>query len=151
MTTPRSSSVLVLGPGPGRGRPLRIGFAVEAFRGCSCRRPRRRASGSQAGGQGGCVHGAFSSVGPPKLAHTRIRNRGWESGTKTSQVKTRQDRERAPCLFRNRYSINLQVHGRYSTEYFVLGTGTGTGYWALGTATVRLGDAFVFLVLSLGT
>jgi hypothetical protein len=78
---------------------------------------------------------------------------------KTRQVKTRQDkarqarqdRERAPCLFRNRYSINLQVHGRYSTEYFVLGTGTGTGYWALGTATVRLGDAFVFLVLSLGT
>ena len=115
------------------------------------------------GGRGGVCMGRFSSVGPPKLTHTRIRNRGWESGTKTSQVKTRQgksrqgktrqDRERAPCLFRNRCSINLQVHGRYSTEYFVLGTGTGTGtgYWALGTATVRLGDAFVFLVLSLGT
>ena len=74
---------------------------------------------------------------------------------KASQDKARQDRERAPCLFRNRYSINLQVHGRYSTEYFVLGTGTGTGtgtgYWALGTATVRLGDAFLFLVLSLRT
>jgi hypothetical protein len=100
--------------------------------------------------------GRFSSVGPPKLALSRIRNRGWESGTKTRQDKTRQDqarpgktrqdkarqdRERAPCLFRNRYSIQLCMAG----------TVRSTSYWVLGTGTVRLGDAFVFPVLSLGT
>jgi hypothetical protein len=94
MTTPRSSSVLVLGLGPGPGRPLRIGFAVEAFRGCSLQATSKAGEWFTGWGSGVVCMGRFSSVGPPKLTHTRIRNRGWESGTKTSQDKARQDKAR---------------------------------------------------------
>jgi hypothetical protein len=122
MTTPRSSSVLVLVLAVHSGLVL----------------PSRRSGVAVAGGlEGGrVVHGfgvcmgRFSSVGPPKLALSRIRNRGWESGTKTRQDKTRQgkarqDRERAPCLFRNRYSI--QLPSARQVQYGVL----RTGYWIL--------------------
>lgn len=117
MTTPRSSSVLVLVLAVHSGLVL----------------PSRRSGVAVAGGlEGGrVVHGfgvcmgRFSSVGPPKLALSRIRNRGWESGTKTRQDKARQDRERAPCLFRNRYSIQLpsarQVqYGVLRSGYYIL-------------------------------
>jgi hypothetical protein len=112
MTTPRSSSVLVL------VLAVHLGLVL----------PSRRSGVAVAGGlEGGrVVHGfgvcmgRFSSVGPPKLALSRIRNRGWESWTKTRQDKARQDRERAPCLFRNRYSIQLpSARQVQSTSYWV--------------------------------
>ena len=117
MTTPRSSSVLVLVLAVHSGLVL----------------PSRRSGVAVAGGlEGGrVVHGfgvcmgRFSSVGPPKLALSRIRNRGWESGTKTRQDKARQDKTESARLacFVTVTPSNFQLHGRYSTEYFVLDTG----------------------------